>query len=258
MLDMSIERSDIAQSEGELLPSVTESLRVIYEKYAGEGLKAVYLWGSVTTTDFDIRTSDVDGIGVVGDQTDIALEEKIKYELEAQHPEVVKFGFRLVHESELSGKMKPVSPLASVILPRLLLLDMPHWTYVAGEKYEVSDFTDNPPTPAEGLYWRLEQMKNKGWADIRDVEKGKEQRVSKILWRIVYLFELMSGDKGSFSYSAVCQNAGEEMTPYVHALNELKSSGYDRAVFEKDLPLFEDLVEKAKQFSESIQREIQK
>ena len=233
--------------DNDFIASIKQSLKDIYEKYKDKGLKAIYLWGSVTTEDFDIKTSDIDSIGIVNDGVDVAMEYEIKHELEQRHPEVVKFGFRIAYEGELKGVIKPTSHLASVILPRLLLLDLPHWTFVVGKKYLLSDFTDNPPMPQEGLYWRLEQLKNKGWNVAEDVEEGKEQRFLKILWRIVYLFQLSRGLEGQFSYSSLIVNVNEEEKPFINAIQTVKKSGYNRERFLIFIPVFNNLLNLTRQ-----------
>ena len=142
------------------LKSIKQSLIDTYDRYKDKGIGAVYLCGSITTPDFDIKTSDIDSVGIVKDFTDIGIKDDIQKELSEWHPEVVKFGFNIAYEGELSGKFEPRSGLSKSILPRLLLLDFPNWVWVAGEQYKVSDFTDNPPAPEEGLYWRLTVEKN--------------------------------------------------------------------------------------------------
>jgi|GEM_PF-2680060 len=228
--------------ENNVITPIIKDFREVYEIYKNKGLRAIYLWGSITTKDFDIKTSDVDGIGIIDDEIDMNIENEIKHELEMRHPEITKFGFRVTCEGELRGEIKPKFPLATSIPPRLLLLDLHNWIFVAGKKYSMVDFTNTPPMFEEGLYWRLEQLKNKGWDISENVENGKEQCFLKILWRIVYLFQLLRGLDGSFSYYFVITHADKKEKIFVDAMQVVKNSGYKREDFINFIPVFNELL----------------
>lgn len=222
-----------------LLPSLNN----IFDRYKDQGLKAIYLWGSITTpTDFDIKTSDVDTLGIADDNMDLELQDVIRKQLQAEHPELVKFGFNLLYEKSLKTGEPFKSRLTKVIPPRFLLSDFPFWYHVAGKKYSMGDFTDNPPPHTEALECLLSQVKNRGWSNAHDVEPGSEIRLPKILWRVIYLLQIIRGCEGIFSRSFVALNANKKEKEMVDILKSIKSSGYDRSIFMKHADYFNEFL----------------
>lgn len=229
-----------------LITAVSQSLQKVFDDYKAHGMEAVYLWGSVTTEDFDPETSDVDSIAIVSGDFDVKLESVIRDHLQSLHPDLLKFGFRLLYVEELRSGSPIKSQLAKWISPRLLLLDLPNWHYVAGKKYTQADLTDKPVTYREAMKLRLEQLRERGWEDGANVEPRDESIYLKNVWRMVHLMQLMRGINTAFSYSSVKANTDADEREIVQALDAMKRSRYDRTLFVAYIPLLNDFVESIK------------
>ncbi|MEN9647642.1 MAG: hypothetical protein RLY57_446 [Candidatus Parcubacteria bacterium] len=216
-----------------IIDEIKPSIDKIYEKYKDRGLTSIYLWGSVTTNDFDPLTSDIDSIAIVEDIFDEKLESEIQLELQNMNPAVKRCGFRVLYISELKEGVHKKSNLASYISPAFFVFDLPNWIHVAGKKYEQNNLTDHVPTVAEVMKFRVSEIVNRKWQDAAFIEAGREQYYLKCLWRIVHLKQLARGVMGPFSYTSVIQNADGEEKKIVTILNEIKTAHYDRAIYLK-------------------------
>lgn len=102
-------------------------------------MSAIYVWGSVTRSDFDPETSDIDVLCIVEEEFPKELNEVIREELSKIAPEY-EWGFQIVYLSELNGG--PVrSRLASAMHVASILPLFPQWIHVAGRRFSRSDFT---------------------------------------------------------------------------------------------------------------------
>ncbi len=235
-----------------MIQEVTPSLKNLFEKYRYEGMLSIYLWGSVTTNDFNPTTSDVDSIAIVNDDFDEKLERIIQAELQNSHPAIKKFGFRVLYKKELELGKQLKSVLASYISPRFFIFDIPNWVHIVGKKYVTADFTDNPPTIDEMLKSRVDEIKNRNWEDASKIEDLKEEFYIKCLWRIVHLKQLQRGVNSPFSYSTVTLNTDDGEKKIVEILNKIKASGYSRDIFIKYTSPLNSFVEEVKSSYETF------
>ena len=226
----------------EIIKSVTSSLKDVFKDYEAQGIRAIYLWGSVTTEDFDPEISDIDSVAIVNDDFDIELEEIIRQKLQSQYPKIQKFGFRVLYEEELRSGKHIKSPLSSFVPPRLLLFGLHNWLYIGGKQYSQDNFTDSPITCEEAMKLRFYQLKQRNWEDASGVELDEEHHYLKKLWRMMYLLQLMRGIKNKFSYSSIKSNANEEEKEVVEALEAVRQSHYSRDVFLKHISIFNSFV----------------
>ena len=127
------------EDKDSLIVSVSESLKEIYNEYTSQGMLAIYIQGSILTPDFNPESSDIDTIAIVDDEIDNRFEEEIQKRLALMHPEVKKFGFRLLYKSEFDTGVSK-GALGSIGNPALLLLDFPTWYWVCGTKFTQKDF----------------------------------------------------------------------------------------------------------------------
>lgn len=213
------------------------NLDLIYKKYKDEGITSIYLWGSITTEDFNPLTSDIDSIAIVNESFDVNLEFQIQSELQAVYDGTNRFGFRVLYVSELKTGLQEKSNLASYISPAFFIFDLPNWMHVAGKKYLQADFTDNIPKISDVIRFRVEEIINRKWQDASEIEVGKEQYYIKCLWRILHLQQLARGESGSFSYTFVAKHANGEEKEIVDILNEIKELQYDREIYLKHVDL---------------------
>lgn len=229
-----------------MIQEVTPSLKNLFEKYRHEGMLSIYLWGSVTTNDFNPATSDVDSIAIVDDDFREKLERIIQAELQNTHPAIKKFGFRVLYKKELELGKQQKSVLASYISPRFFIFDIPNWVHIVGKKYVTADFTDNPPTIDEMLKLRVDEIKNRNWEDASKIEDQKEEFYIKCLWRIVHLQQLQRGVSGPFAYSGVVINANNSEKHIVDVLGKIKASHYNREIYTQNIKILNSFVEEIK------------
>jgi predicted nucleotidyltransferase len=184
-----------------------KALNELYQKHKHEGILSMYLWGSILTDDFKQRSSDIDSIAVVEDSFPIEKEQEMINFVRNSNPDMKEFFIRVLYVSELNGE-NPKAPLASVIDPRLLLLEMPNWDCVVGKNLTNQDFTLKPPSFAEAIKIHLAQIKEKGWDKVSLILHDKHMYFIKTLCRIVDLLQKERGDQSPFSYSKIARVAG--------------------------------------------------
>jgi len=202
-------------------------LKQIYESYSSNGIKAVYLYGSILRDDFNPKTGDIDSIAIVDDSTSMELEQKIRAELTAKMPEIKKFGLRLLYESELKGG-EAKGFLASVISPKSLILDLPNWEHVAGKQFIQSDFVSTLPTYREAILSEVPELR-------RHVNEDDYEYLVKKLAQIVDLCQRERGKKGLFLYSNLeyFSRGFPIEEKVVEAILEIRKNNYNSEVIRK-------------------------
>jgi len=168
------------------LEKAKKALKDVYEKYKDEGVLSVYIWGSILTDDFNPETSDIDTIAIVEDRLPIDRENEMKEYVRSAYPELDEIFIRFLYLSELDGGSAK-APLAKVILPPILLLEMPSWLYVDGEDFKNTDFSIQPPTFQEAIRIRLNRKQKEGWYDVANIPKDLHLYFLKGLVRIIDL-----------------------------------------------------------------------
>lgn len=222
---------------------VKSILKEVFNQYHSQGITAIYLWGSITTEDYDPLTSDVDSIAIVEDTTDLTLEDRIKATLTNIHPEI-RFGIRFLYKSELNGgSIKGF--LASVIDPRALLLDLPHWELVSGTSYITSDFTLLLPTYQEVIDLHVKKFKDFGWLEVIKIPEGQHIHLMKTLARIIdYQQKDRENQEKAFSYSSLLEHTTKEEQRIVEIILANKKSHWDYSLFHKSVPMLQTYVNK--------------
>lgn len=226
-----------------LIEVVAKSLKDLYSQYSSQGLLSCYIWGSILTSDFRLETSDIDTIAIVDDRIDPQFEEKIQKFFTEKHPEIRKFGFRIIYKSEFdTGGARGI--LGMIGDPALLLLDLPTWHWVCGTKFVQKDFALPIPSFDEAIRLRYKSTM-KRWPDIDLItSKDMEYFVKQVL-RIIHLQQLKREHLPYtiFSYSSVKEGAltkpEEEL---VKICLQIKSSKWSFGEFEKHKDIFKKFV----------------
>jgi hypothetical protein len=183
-----------------MVSSPISFLSTIYELYKNKGVEALYLWGSVTTTDYKEGTSDIDCIAIVSDTTNTLIEKEIYSIFKNEFP-AIAFDFHLLYRSELDGGSSKTF-LTSVVEVELLLFDFSHWKHLAGHTFKSSDFLAHQPTIQEAIALQIKKIKNFNWILVEEISQEKFVYFLKTLSRILYLREKeQSGTMTAFSYS---------------------------------------------------------
>ena len=227
---------------------ISPLLKETFEKYKKQGMISIYLWGSVTTNDYNPKTSDIDSIAIVSNKFDHSLESTIQKELQKAYTGTNRFGFRIFYEDELkSNTLGTKSVLATQMSPRLYIYDLPYWIFIVGKLYAITELTDNPVTHAEALGLRLEEIEDRNWSDATKIPENEMQYYIKCLWRIVHILQAIREQGGQFSYSNVVLHTDQDEIGIITTLKEIKASSYASSLFEKhvsELQMFVDGVKR--------------
>lgn len=231
----------------EMLEQAKIAVSDLYEKYKDRGILTIYIWGSILTDDFNPATSDIDTIAIVDDIFPIELEAEMMSYIRNKYPKLKEFFIRLLYRSELNGG-EVKAPLASVIYPPLLLLEMPRWLYIIGDKFTNRDFKIQPPTFREAINIRLSRIKKEGWDIVKNIEEAKHMYFVKGVARLMDLCQKNRGVKDlPFSYSKIFKESeisGDQMEKDIaNAISESKKSGWDYKVFSKNIPVFQRFID---------------
>ncbi len=226
-----------------------KALNELYQKYKDEGILSMYLWGSILTDDFNQSSSDIDSIAIVEDTFPLEKEQEMMDFVRNNNPDMKEFFVRILYMRELNSE-NPKAPLASVIDPRLLLLEMPNWYYVVGKNLTNQDFTLKPPSFAEAIKIHLAQIKEKGWDEVSLIPHDKHMYFIKTLCRIIDLLQKERGERSLFSYSKIARVAGvsgsdlEKET--VVAILEVKRNNWDYQTFLTNEHIFQRFLDSLK------------
>ncbi len=110
------------------------------------------------TNEFNPGSSDVDSIAIVQNEVPLELEEKMMNHVRTTYPGLEDFYIRFIYLGELNGE-KARAPLASVIYPKILLLEMPNWRHIIGQEFTNQDF-ESIETKLEQVEAELKQMQS--------------------------------------------------------------------------------------------------
>ncbi|HSX41837.1 MAG TPA: hypothetical protein VLE93_00630 [Candidatus Saccharimonadales bacterium] len=221
-------------------PKVTPGLEKLYQDWRPKGLLSLYAWGSAVTVDYNPSKSDLDIMGIISDEAnekDFAILDEIvrRYTPEANDP-----GLRVLYLSELRTG-KPKSWMGGIIHPRLLLLDFPAWTHVAGQKFVRSDFPLRDLTPQEAVAFKLKEIYDRHYRAVGEKQEQAHYYYCKALYRVCYYLD-QATNKYPFSYTALHASANPRIKPIVEPLEKLKHNHWDQALFDKAYPLFNQFI----------------
>lgn len=224
-----------------------KALNELYEKYKNQGILAMYMWGSILTDDFNPETSDQDTIAIVDDQFPLELEKQMMDEIRAIYNELSQFYIRVLYVGELNGEFTK-APLATVIYPPLLLLEMPKWMHVAGENFSNQDFVIKPPTYIEAIQLHLLKLKNDKWMYVSGVTENIHMFFIKTLMRLVDIVQRSRHDtEDLFSYGKILREAKISGTPeekaVVGAMFESRKNNWDYNIFLKNKKNYQDFID---------------
>ncbi|MFA7193866.1 MAG: nucleotidyltransferase domain-containing protein [Candidatus Paceibacterota bacterium] len=205
--------------------NLEEHLNKFFQEYEKDGLLSAYLWGSITTGEFDIETSDIDIIAIVKSENSID-QSSIKEKINECFDDFKYFGFNVIREDELKEGVGKDSSITTVIHPRILLSDMKDWKQVFGKIYSTEDFTNNPAIPDELISLEIKKIIRDQWDDSTNVGDGFVQYHLKGIMRIIYYSQLKRNEHFPFSYTNIKQKANEEESQLIDIFYKNKDAGY--------------------------------
>jgi hypothetical protein len=211
-------------------------LQSVYDRYRSQGIESVYLHGSILTSNFDHRKSDVDAIAIVDDSTPLELEGHLINELQKENPGIKDFKIRFLYRSELNGN-EARSHMATHIPPALLLSDLPYWEWVAGTKVQKIDFVLGMLSLEELICLRVKQV----GAQLRSVNDSPNN-YKHLLKAVARLCYLLQNPVERFSYDDLQRYANARTKEIVNLVIEVRGANWDKGIFQNELGRLKDFV----------------
>jgi hypothetical protein len=231
----------MADTKERVKDEVRAILRELYETYQARGVLSLYLYGSITGSDFDPHTSDVDSIAICEASVSLDMEAEMQQFLAQRAPDIHKFGTRILYLDELKD-LSERSNLTYFIRIQSLILDFPFWEYVAGTVFKAADF---PAVSHEDGIRAMQSVLTKwDWNDVAHVQKDKIQNYAKVLARMLWNIDGSRGRIYRFSYSALADRE-DGYAGVAAAILDLKSRNWDEETFARHKALFQSFVQEA-------------
>lgn len=219
---------------------VTKALNNLYEKYKDFGLEAIYLWGSITTDEFNEDKSDVDSIGIIS--KDSAIQEKDLLE-ELEKTGISEFRIRLINEEDFrTGEPNPKNIITTVMFPTVLLFDLPNWEHVIGKEFKIADFRDNPITVVDVFNERIKRILRDEWNHSEKVKSEVVVYYLKEILRLIHLRQIDRRINNRFSMRGIRDNADMQEKEIIEIFEELKESKYNYEDFLKHTEVLDKFV----------------
>lgn len=227
--------------KNELIQFSKQKLTDLYEKHKQNGILSLYIWGSITRSDFDPNTSDIDIVSIVSDDFPQELNEQLRAELTQSSPER-EWGFQIIYLDELNGG--PIrSRLAKAMSPQSILPSFGTWIFVCGKSFQRKDFAVKDATIPERMKLNIEEIRRRlanipsddAFRKIRD-RKG----VVKTALLLVYNRQLNRGESFELDYNELQNHADEKENAILPKLLEIKHQGlYDEKSFNPNIAAIE-------------------
>ena len=210
---------------------VIEVLNNLYNKHKDNGIEAVYLWGSITTGEFNENKSDVDSIGIVSKDSTVKESDLLK---ELEETGIPEFHIRLINEEDFkTGNPNPENIITTVMFPTVLLFDLPNWEFVIGKEFKISDFREEPITVSDVVNERIKRILRDEWNDSKNVKPEVVVYYLKELLRLIHLRQIDRGLNSRFSIKTITDNADEQEKEIIEIFKELKEKKYNYEDFLK-------------------------
>jgi predicted nucleotidyltransferase len=143
----------------QIIENARQALRNLFAAHSNDCILAIYIWGSVTRSDFDPKTSDIDVVCIVDDGFSKENNEKLREELANNSPER-EWGFQIIYLDELNGGAIR-SRLAQAMSPQSILPSFTSWIWVCGNHYERSDFSVKDATIPERIQLNIAETRTR-------------------------------------------------------------------------------------------------
>ncbi|HSX32794.1 MAG TPA: nucleotidyltransferase domain-containing protein [Candidatus Saccharimonadales bacterium] len=238
-------------TQQQVIDEAKRHLENLYTNHKDDGILAIYIWGSVTRSDFDPATSDIDVICIVSDNFDKANNEKFREELTASAPGR-EWGFQIIFLDELNGG--PIqSRLAQAMSPQSVLPTFPSWVFVCGNSYDRADFKVKDATIPERMKLNIGEIRTRLDNIATDTPKRKlrdRKGVVKACLLLIYNRQLLRSTYFDLDYTILPQNADEAEKSILNDLLKIKQ-----------LELYEDnsyqpFVQKITEFADMVEAEV--
>lgn len=208
----------------------------IYRELLLGDIRAVYLWGSLVRSEFDLATSDVDCLAICGPSAGEAVVTQLRDGARQKHEELEQLNMRCLYLSDLNGS-QPKSELAQVLDPRLLLTDFASWLWISGEKLSISRFALRPCTLEEAYGIRLQALRHRMQKCLSVPRTEAPMYVLKEAAFLSHVIHQISHGEHAFTYTDLERRSNSLTAPLARAISALRSRGWPEIDCEQAMPL---------------------
>ncbi len=241
----------MTELQTQTIDDAKQRLLDLYNLHKSDGILALYIWGSITRSDFDPETSDIDVICIVDDSFDIANNEKFKDELTEKAPQR-EWGFQIIYLDELNGG--PIrSRLANAMSPQSILPSFLSWIYICGQLFERTEFSVKDASLDERMRLNIHEIRTRlGNIPTDPPERKVRDRkgIVKACLLLIYNRQLLRSDYFDLDYNLLPEKADQEESPMLKDLLTIKKHKlYDGSQYEP-------YISKIMDFGERIESEL--
>ena len=181
---------------------------------------SIYLWGSILTDEFDTESSDIDAIGIVGDDVPISEKDLLNKTLQTK---LARLKINFLYLSELNGGETRES-MARFIPIECILYDMPFWLHVAGRKLQKEDFVTGQVSLDKVILSSLEQIRNR----FLPVVKPKDQvYFAKAIAKLCYFIHQKIDPAKPFRYHDLIEDATNDTRDACLSIVRMKDASWN-------------------------------
>jgi predicted nucleotidyltransferase len=199
--------------------------------------QAIYLWGSILTDEFNPKSSDIDVIAIVDEDTPISNKELVNRLIAKKLPNM-KINF--LYPSELNGGSTK-DTLARFIPVECIIYDMSSWIHVAGKQFQKTDFSAGRKTIDEVIISNINQIRSRF---LPRVNNNDEIYFVKALAKLCYFISQKSHSFKPFRYHDLVTNATDQTQIICVAIVKIKDSGWDQKLMISYISEFQKFVSK--------------
>ena len=224
----------------EQMKIIESVLKRVYSKYKHRGLLSIYLWGTVLTDDFNLKSSDVDSIGIVSNK---AKEEDSRTinDLYLKESPYKDLKLNYLYLDELNGK-KIRSRLARVIHPSLLLLDFKNWKYIIGKKYSRKDFRLGEIDFDKAIQLNIIAAKTNHLPLFKKGDFKVTQYFIKNLIKVCHYLNEKEFGEHEFRYKKLLEKSPKRRKNIIKLLLKIRKSKWNEALTKKNLPILTNFI----------------
>ena len=203
----------------------------VYQDYRDKGIRAIYLWGSVTRSDWRPDVSDIDAIAIVDKRIDLDERPFINRRLRDEFTPDLKLGLQFFGIEELNGG-EAYTLLSKFQPASYLLLRFNDWVYVAGKRYTRADFAAKNFTPGEAYTHQLNQAIRalkivSGELPIDDGRHGLQSMLEDVVKGTIgalYWEAVENGHTGSLNYDHLADIVPDERKGLAATLIKIRAA----------------------------------
>jgi len=226
---------------------ITSVLVDVYALYKTKGILAIYLWGSVTSDEYNSKKSDIDTIAIVSDAADETDVPSIRAFLKEKAPQLRNFKLNYLYQSELQAG-KAYSKIGRWMDPRILLLDFKQWEYVVGKRFRRTEFRRDISF-AQAIAIQIKSLQRQHFPRLEQKDFAYREYFCKYVMKICHYLNQQYRGKHPFGYRTLATNSPPESKMVAQALLQIRKNGWSLRLFKQHLALFLQFLHDVQSFS---------